>query len=833
MADLTKLGRYKLGKVLGRGAMGVVYEGLDPSLNRRVAIKTILKNAAIDAETAQLYSAQFSREAQAAGRLNHPNIVQVHDFAEEDQVAYLVMEYIQGRELRSYFEANEKFEPAEAVRIMGELLDALDFAHEAGVIHRDIKPANVMLDAQRRVKLADFGVARIQDSERSAAGTMVGTPAFMSPEQISGGKIDRRTDLFSAGVVLYQLLTGEQPFKGEGAWTVAKKIMQDHPPRPSAVVQSVSVAFDAVVHKALAKNPAERYASAREFAEVLRGVLAGRPQPAAAAGTKPPVKAETRASETELEFWRSIQNRDDLDELELYVEQFPDGAYTQLARLKITKLREPLEAARKAQEERVRLEAGEKARREAEERARREAEARAQQAAAERARLEAEAKSGREAAEAEAKARREAAENARREAEQRSAREAEEKARQARALARLKRQQEAAAKAGAAADEDATVAIGGAKAAVTPPAAQKKAFAVPAIAAAAVIVGGVAAYLLLGRTPAPAPVAESPPVRKAATPAAPAVDVEKIRRETEERLRKEFAEKAAVERAAMEKALADKLAAEKAAADKLALAKTAAEKAAAEKAAQKAAAERVAAEKAAADQALQAKAAAESAAAQKAVADKAAADKAAAEKLAAEKAAAAPVTAARKPGLPAVGDRWVYEEKDSDHPERRFQISIVAKSVNGNSVTEEIHRGNGQTVEALHRPFLVVVGAAPGIANFSPYLPAFQDLRPGVHWDDIQSLRLFKCGQTPFTCTISGRVVGRGKVSVKAGTFEAAKVVLQVVVRGGGSGATVIELRYWYAEAVNRYVKYELRTDSMFFSQPRMDMELLSYTPGR
>src|SRR5471032_1146548 len=146
MAELTKLGRYKLGKVLGRGAMGVVYEGMDPSLNRRVAIKTILKNAAIDAETAAMYSAQFAREAQAAGRLNHPNIVQVHDFAEEDQIAYLVMEYIEGRELRSYFEAKEKFEPAEAVRIMGELLDALDLAHEAGVIHRDIKPANVMLD---------------------------------------------------------------------------------------------------------------------------------------------------------------------------------------------------------------------------------------------------------------------------------------------------------------------------------------------------------------------------------------------------------------------------------------------------------------------------------------------------------------------------------------------------------------------------------------------------------------------------------------------------------------------------------------------------------------
>src|SRR4051812_3116430 len=234
MSEPSRLGRYQIKRVLGRGAMGVVYEGYDPTLNRRVAIKTILKNAAIDEETARGYSTQFAREAQAAGRLNHPHIVQVHDFAEEGDVAYLVMEFIQGRELRAFFDAKEKFEPAEVVRIMGELLDALDFAHEAGVVHRDVKPANVMMDAQRRVKLADFGVARIQESERSAAGTMVGTPAFMSPEQIQGAKIDRRTDIFSAGVVLYQLLTGEQPFTGQGAWTVAKKIMQDDPPRPSS-----------------------------------------------------------------------------------------------------------------------------------------------------------------------------------------------------------------------------------------------------------------------------------------------------------------------------------------------------------------------------------------------------------------------------------------------------------------------------------------------------------------------------------------------------------------------------------------------------------------------
>src|SRR5262245_35397949 len=288
MAELTRLGRYELKRVLGRGAMGVVYEGFDPNLRRRVAVKTILKSAALDEETARAYSERFVKEAQAVGRLNHPNIVQVHDFGEQNEVAYLVMEFIQGRELRSFFEAKEAFGPPEVVRIMGELLDALEFAHEAGVIHRDIKPANVMLDAQRRVKLADFGVARVQDSDRSAAGTMVGTPAFMSPEQISGGKIDRRTDIFSAGVVLYQLLTGEQPFQGEGTWTVARQIMQEEPARPSTLVTNISPAFDEVVGRALAKDPAERYSSAAQFAAALRGALAGAPQEPAVARTPAP-----------------------------------------------------------------------------------------------------------------------------------------------------------------------------------------------------------------------------------------------------------------------------------------------------------------------------------------------------------------------------------------------------------------------------------------------------------------------------------------------------------------------------------------------------------------
>jgi len=690
MAELSKLGRYQLKGVLGRGAMGVVYEGLDPSLNRRVAVKTILKNAAIDAETAQMYSAQFAREAQAAGRLNHPNIVGVHDFAEEGDVAYLVMEYIQGRELRSFFEAKEKFEIAEVVRIMGELLDALGFAHDAGVIHRDIKPANVMLDVNRRVKLADFGVARIQDSERSAAGTMVGTPAFMSPEQISGGKIDKRTDLFSAGTILYQLLTGDQPFTGAGAWTVAKKIMQDDPPRPSSVVKSVSPVFDAIVNKALAKKPAERYASAKEFADALRGAL-GSAQPSAQA-TTPPIPAirptpGAQASEAEVEFWKAIQNSTDAAEFEFYLEQFPQGTYAGLARHKIARLTQapvpPGESTVRLQAEAAakQREAEEKARLEAEAQAKREAElqaaAKARRDAAEKARREAEAAEAAEKAQREAaeKAKREAEEKARREAETRARVEAElkakhdadekakqERARQAAALAKLKEQEAARATE----DPEATVAIARpsrpppAAASAPPPvaAAPKKSMLMPAIIGAVVVLGGAAAFFAMNRAPAPVPVAEAPAPAKVAVPAAPAapaapvVDEAKIRREVEERIRREYADKSVAEQAAAAKAATEKAVAEKqlaaksalsdrAAADKAAAEKAAAEKAMAEKlAAAKSAGERAALEKAASEKAEAERLAAEKAAAEKAAAEKVAAEKAAAERAAAEKAAA-------------------------------------------------------------------------------------------------------------------------------------------------------------------------------------------------
>jgi len=509
-ADLKTLGRYNIERVLGKGAMGVVYEGVDPRLGRRVAIKTILKSH-LDDDTAKDFAMRFVREAQAVARLNHPNIVQVYDFGEEGDIAYLVMEFIRGKELKNFFDANERFDIKEAVRIMCELCEALDFAHHAGIVHRDIKPANVMLDHQARTKLTDFGVARVQDTdktsvERTQAGTMVGTPAYMSPEQITGGNIDRRTDVFSAGIILYQFLTGEKPFTGSGAWTIAKKIIQEEPPLPSSLNNAVTPLFDAVVNKALAKDPEQRFQSAKDFAIALKRALEGRTDeedadktivgdamPAMPPSRPAPRPADPRADSTrggatssqagssqevELEFWRSIKDGNDPDDFELYVQQFPTGIYAALAKRKIQKLRgvapeetgakikeqekrEADEAAKreaaalaKLNEEKAKLEA-EYQKREAEAKAKAEAaakEAKAKAEAAEKARLEAIEKAKQEAA---AELAKREAEYKRREAEAEAKRQAEEAKRQAETKARLEAEAKARAEAEAKAKREA------------------------------------------------------------------------------------------------------------------------------------------------------------------------------------------------------------------------------------------------------------------------------------------------------------------------------------------------------------------------------------------
>jgi eukaryotic-like serine/threonine-protein kinase len=298
---MNKLGKYQIRRTLGKGAMGVVYEGFDPVIERRVAIKTILPSQLGGGESAALM-ARFKREAQAAGRLNHPGIVAIYEYGEDvaqdsgedeatrmvaapapnaaapaQRVAFIAMEFVDGRELRDCFERGQRFPLPEVARIMGETLDALDHAHAQGVVHRDIKPANLILLANGQVKIADFGIAHLEASELTQTGAVLGTPSYMSPEQFMGQPVDGRSDLFSCGVMLYQLLTGEKPFTGESTTTLMYKVLREDPVPPSELNLSLAPQLDAVVKKALAKAPAQRFQSGREFAEALRTAIAVQP----------------------------------------------------------------------------------------------------------------------------------------------------------------------------------------------------------------------------------------------------------------------------------------------------------------------------------------------------------------------------------------------------------------------------------------------------------------------------------------------------------------------------------------------------------------------------
>ena len=268
MSDITKLGRFQIRRELGKGAMGVVYEGHDPMIDRIVALKTI-RAENLQGEDAQEQLARFRREAQAAGRLTHPNIVGIYDFGEDAGTYYIAMEFVKGRELQSYLEANERFAMHDIVRIMGQLLEALQYSHKHGVVHRDIKPSNIIILADGTAKVADFGIARLESSNLTQAGMVLGTPSYMSPEQFMGQTVDGRSDLFSAGVILYQLLTGEKPFTGS-LTTIMHKVLQEEPLPPSKLNVQVPRAFDAVIRKALAKRPDERYQSAGEFLDAIR-----------------------------------------------------------------------------------------------------------------------------------------------------------------------------------------------------------------------------------------------------------------------------------------------------------------------------------------------------------------------------------------------------------------------------------------------------------------------------------------------------------------------------------------------------------------------------------
>lgn len=270
-----RIGKYAIRRALGRGAMGTVYEGFDEVIERRVAIKTILREYLENAE-AQDAIARFKREAQAGGRLNHPAIVGVYEYGEDDGGAFIVMEYVEGKELRQYFRMANRFDLIDVFEIMKQLLLALDYSHRQGVVHRDIKPANLMILPGMKLKIMDFGIARIESSSLTQVGTVVGTPTHMSPEQLAGQPADGRSDVWSCGVILYELLTGVSPFMGDTPAVVMHKVLQAQPDPPSRLVPSLPEAFDAVVAKALGKKPEDRFPSAREFHAALLAAFQGR-----------------------------------------------------------------------------------------------------------------------------------------------------------------------------------------------------------------------------------------------------------------------------------------------------------------------------------------------------------------------------------------------------------------------------------------------------------------------------------------------------------------------------------------------------------------------------
>jgi eukaryotic-like serine/threonine-protein kinase len=267
------IGRYRILDELGRGAMGVVYRAEDPSLDRVVALKTISLGDAD--EDRKAYEKRFMLEAKAAGKLTHPNIVTIFDYGEEEDTAYMAMELLEGEDLRARIRQGD-IAPMEAVEIALQVADGLGFAHEYGVVHRDIKPGNIMLLERGAVKIMDFGIARMRhvDSTKTSTGMVLGTPRYMSPEQITGQPVDQRSDIFSLGTVLYEMLTQTSLFAGQDVNQIAHNVANAEPAPPSRSNPELPQMLDFIVARALKKDASVRYQDAYEMAADLRDVLA-------------------------------------------------------------------------------------------------------------------------------------------------------------------------------------------------------------------------------------------------------------------------------------------------------------------------------------------------------------------------------------------------------------------------------------------------------------------------------------------------------------------------------------------------------------------------------
>lgn len=266
---ITHLGRYEIVGELGQGAMGVVYKATDPLIDRIVAIKTITLSLA--QEERDEYEARFYQEAKAAGRLSHPNIVTIFDVGRSGDIAYIAMEFLQGRELRDILNDEQLLPVDQVIDIVAQVAQGLAYAHEHGIIHRDVKPSNIMVGRDGHVKITDFGIARMASAAvRTQTGMVLGSPKYMSPEQVMGKLADQRSDIFSLGVMLYEMLTGQAPFVGENVNAIMYQTLNSIPQPPSSLNAKVPDMLNFIVAKALAKDVEHRYQNAKDFADDLR-----------------------------------------------------------------------------------------------------------------------------------------------------------------------------------------------------------------------------------------------------------------------------------------------------------------------------------------------------------------------------------------------------------------------------------------------------------------------------------------------------------------------------------------------------------------------------------
>jgi serine/threonine-protein kinase len=265
------LGRYQIEKIIGQGAMGTVYLGVDPKISRTVAIKTLPLSDEFDNKQIDEVRRRFFREAETAGRLNHPNIVTIFDVGEEHDLAYIAMDYISGEGLDTFGHPENLLSIDEVFHIGITVAEALDYAHQQNVVHRDIKPGNIIYDIQTsNLKVTDFGIACLTDNSRTRTGTVLGSPSYMSPEQLSGEQVDGRSDLYSLGVTLYQLFTGVLPFTADSMASLAYKIANNKPQGIRKIRPELPTCLTRVINKAIEKNPELRYQTGTAFADALR-----------------------------------------------------------------------------------------------------------------------------------------------------------------------------------------------------------------------------------------------------------------------------------------------------------------------------------------------------------------------------------------------------------------------------------------------------------------------------------------------------------------------------------------------------------------------------------